>query len=43
MEYETEIERVPLMAHWVMNPTGIHEDVGWILALAQWVEDSALP
>ena len=27
----------------VMNPTGIHEDSGWIPGLAQWVGDLGLP
>ena len=31
------------MAHQVKNPTSIHEDVGFIPDLAQWVKDLALP
>ena len=33
---------VPVVALWLTNPTSIHEEVGWIPSLAQWVKDPAM-
>ena len=34
---------VPVMAQWLTNPTRNHEVAGSAPALAQWVNDPALP
>ena len=35
-------EGVPFMTQWLMNPIRIHEVVGLIPGLAQWVRDPSL-
>ena len=32
----------PVVAQWVKNPTSIHENVGSVPGLTQWVKDLAL-
>ena len=38
-----QLRGVPIAAQWLTNPTRNHEVVGSIPALAQWVNDPALP
>ena len=34
--------RIPVVAQWVKNPTGIHEGEGSIPGIAQWVKNLVL-
>ena len=35
--------RVPIVAQQLVNPTSIHEDMGLIPGLTQWLGDPVLP
>ena len=40
--YSISLFRVPVVAQWLMNLTSIHENVGLIPGLTQWVKDLVL-
>ena len=43
VELKRKESGVPVVAQWLTNPTRNHEVAGSVPALAQWVNDLALP